>query len=310
MHPEVSALYARNAAFKRTSRSDPVYLNTQDFLLIDTGNKLARWFVRIPIRKALAVFAPLRMNPKDVDEIPNFNVYDSKLLEKDGHFYFHLNVSKAVELNHSYRSVIGVDLGERYSAVAVPLADGCKKAPKFYGREVRSVRRHYAWLRRRLAERGLTKVIRRIRNKEQRIVRWHLHNISKKIVDEAKKNHSAIVLGDLTGIRNHVRGRRMNRIVSSMPYHALARMIEYKAKWEGVPVITANESYTSRRCHNCGGDGKRPYQGLFVCYACGHRYNADYNGAINIGKSAQRLLDHWSLSGAAGSRLISGEVNQ
>lgn len=43
-----------------------------------------------------------------------------------------------------------------------------------------------------------------------------------------------MVLGDLKGIRNRARGRRMNRIVSNMPYYCLTQMIIYKSLWENI----------------------------------------------------------------------------
>ncbi|MGF3553737.1 MAG: hypothetical protein ACQXXF_00455, partial [Thermoplasmatota archaeon] len=38
------------------------------------------------------------------------------------------------------------------------------------------------------------------------------------MVDLAQEHNATIALGELQGIRNHAKGRRMNRIVSNMPY--------------------------------------------------------------------------------------------
>lgn len=68
-------------------------------------------------------------------------------------------------------SLLGVDLGERNLATAVlwrgPEASLVRW---FYGREARGIRRHYAWLRKRLSERRLLKEVRRISDKEQRTI--------------------------------------------------------------------------------------------------------------------------------------------
>jgi len=305
-YPEIRSCYARNAAFKSKSPNDPVYLESQDFRLIDTGKKFARWFVRIPIKKGIAVFAPLRMSKRYESELSSLNTHDSKLICKDGRFELHLSVSKEVEMNPAYRSVLGVDLGERYSATTVLWKDTCNPTPKFYGKNVRSIRRHYTWLRTRLGELKKLHIIKRIKDTEQRKVNTILHQISSAIVDEATTNKAVIVLGDLKGIRNRAKGKRMNRIVSSMPFYKLTQYITYKANWEGIPIITVSEAYTSKTCHNCNSDGKRVNQGLFKCDSCGHQYNADYNGAVNIAKKVERLLEHVSLSGALGSGPIRG----
>ncbi|MFN4336157.1 MAG: IS200/IS605 family accessory protein TnpB-related protein [Candidatus Nitrosocaldus sp.] len=95
------------------------------------------------------------------------------------------------------------------------------KRPRFYGREVRGIRRHYNWLR--LGERRLLNVIRKIGSKEKGRVDAILHKISRAIVDEAKELRAIIIIGDLKGIKDRAKGKgkRMNRIVSNMPYHSL-----------------------------------------------------------------------------------------
>ncbi|MGQ9468733.1 MAG: hypothetical protein ACUVTD_02755 [Nitrososphaerales archaeon] len=72
-------------------------------------------------------------------------------------------------------SILAVDLGERFAATAVLWRNGAVMKAKFYGREIRGVRRHYAWLRRRLQERGLTKVVKRVGSKERRVVNTILY---------------------------------------------------------------------------------------------------------------------------------------
>ena len=253
--PDVCALYARNAGFRERSTCEPVYLEAQDFRLIDTGNKLARWFVRIPIRKGVAVFAPLRMRKSDEAELSNLKIHDSKLVRHGDRFELHLSVSREARPIDTH-SVLSVDLGERFLATTVLLSQDHEASPKFMGRKVRGVRRHYAWLRKRLGERKKLKKVREIKDREHRIIQWHLHNISRRIVDEAKLNNAAIVLGDLKGNRRKTRGKRLNRIVANMPYDALSRMIEYKASWEGIPVISMSEAYSSRTCHFCNSDGR------------------------------------------------------
>ena len=42
------------------------------------------------------------------------------------------------------------------------------------------------------------------------------------------------------------------------------------------------EAWTSIMCWKCGRKGVRPKQNYFRCPSCGHRTNADRNGAINI----------------------------
>lgn len=166
------------------------------------------------------------------------------------------------------------------------------------GREIRGIRRHYAWLRKRLGEKKLLKKIKQIGNKEQRTVNLKLHEISKQIVSLAYQHNSLILLGDLKGIRKSARGKRFNRIVSNMPYFKLSQYITYKASWKGIKVIKIEEKETSITSSKCGYKNKanRKSQSLFKCKKCGYQVNADFNGAKNIKK---RFLEYISKNGAS-----------
>ncbi len=79
-----------------------------------------------------------------------------------------------------------------------------------------------------------------------------------------------IAIGDLSGItKRSGRGKRLNRIVNTMPFRRLYSLIEYKAAWAGIPVLRVREDYTSRECRLCHEWGRRPSQGLFICPNCG-----------------------------------------
>jgi IS605 OrfB family transposase len=68
-----------------------------------------------------------------------------------------------------------------------------------------------------------------------------------------------IVLGDLKGIRKqNNRGKRLNRIINSMPYYSLDDNEEII---KVIPVLTINEAYTSSKCHICSSEGERKTQG-------------------------------------------------
>lgn len=299
--PHLHSAYARNC-FKSRSLNEPVYLAHYDFKVKHTSNKFTKWFVRLPYKPHEPIWAPLRMSSKYERELGECEIKDSKLVKDKNGFFLHIVISKEVGVNHAYSSVLGVDLGERFLATTVLLQESSVLAsPKFYGRNARGIRRHYSWLRKRLGERKLLRKIKEIANKEKRKIKTLCHQISRAIVNEAKANNAVIVLGDLKGIRASAKGKRFNRIVSNMPYYRLSRYIEYKALWEGIPVVYSSEAYTSRECHLCHSEGKRVKQGLFICPACRHKWNADYNGACNL---ANRFWEYSFQNGAVGSQLL------
>ena len=118
----------------------------------------------------------------------------------------------------------------------------------------REVRHRYFNIRKKLQEKKRLDVVRRLRDKERRIVNHELHVISKKIVEYAKQFPSpVIVMEKLTGIReNFEKGKGLNRRFHSLPFRKLEKMVEYKAKLEGIKVRYINPKDTSKTCHRCG----------------------------------------------------------
>lgn len=259
------------------------------------GNSISEYWVKIPNKNTRQLWVAIKPHRAFPEE---FKVCESKLYRRNGKFCLNIAVKIEVEANLAFRKILAVDLGERTIATTVLLSNGVVSHPHFYGRKVRGLRRHYAWLRKRLGEKKALDTIRKIKDTEHRKVNAVLHKISRDIVDEAERENTIIVLGDLTGIRQRAqrKGRRMRRLVGAMPFYRLTQMITYKATLKGVLVVTTSEAYTSRNCHVCGCEGDRLTQGLFVCPHCGE-YNADLNGAINIGLKLERNLGYMPLFG-------------
>lgn len=259
-----------------------------------TNHKLSKYWVRIPVKlRRSGLWLAIKPHHEIKKE---YEICESKILKKRHDFYLYLTIKKRVKLRKLYSSILAIDLGERVMATTVL---SISQKPTFYGKEIRGIRRHYAWLRKRLGKKKLLKIIKKISNKEQRKINDILHKISKTIITTSRHEHGLIVLGDVKEIRKDSKGRKFNRILNSWAYYKLTKMIEYKANWEGIKVIKINERGTSHTCSRCGSKGYRSYQGLFKCANCGYQANADYNGAKNILK---RSLEYISNDGV--------EVNQ
>jgi len=257
----------------------------KDLLKIERKDtKIAKYWARIPV-KSRRGGVWVAIEPHRPIE-PNIEICESKLFKKNGEWWLHIVVQKEVEKpKPNPHKIIAIDIGDRNVATKVELIDGKVQKPKFYGREVRGIRRHYDWLRRKLGEKKLLKKIKQIGRKEHRKVDDILHKISREIVNRAKELGATIVIGNLKGIRKKNRGKTLNRIVNRMPYRRLTQYIRYKAEWEGIPVLVIPEYNSSKICYKCGKEGRRLSQARFKCLYCGLDYfNADLNGAINLAK--------------------------
>ena len=125
--------------------------------------------------------------------------------------------------------------------------------------------------------------------KEREKVKQILHHASKAIVEQAKQSQYGIVMERLTGMRRLYRkgngqGRGYRARMNSWSYGELQRQIEYKARWEGLPVIYVNPAGTSRKCSMCGSRMARiPEENrLLTCPGCGFTVDRDVNAAKNV----------------------------
>lgn len=182
-------------------------------------------------------------------------------------------------------NIMGIDLGIKCPAVSY-CSDG---SVKFYGngRKNKYMRRHYAYLRKKLQTSKKMKTIKRINDKEQRIMRDTDHKISHDIVETAvTHNVSVIKLEQLQNIRSATRkSRKNNHSLHTWSFYRLAQFIEYKARLAGISVEYVNSAYTSQRCPVCG-DIHHANDRSYAC-ECGFRIHRDLLGAMNICNSTE-----------------------
>jgi putative transposase len=123
--------------------------------------------------------------------------------------------------------------------------------------------------------------------KQREKVKQILHHASKQIVMDAKRGEFGIVMEKLTGIRKLYRkgnwqGRGYRGRMNSWSFAELQRQIEYKAAWEGIPVIYVNPYGTSAKCSKCGQRMKPEENRTLKCSKCGFIVDRDVNAARNI----------------------------
>jgi len=258
----------------------PLILRNDVYNVWITDNKLSKYWIKIPV---YGIRGGIKLPIKPHCEIDNnIKFKEAKIIKKNNKWFVYITIEKEINLKQNYDNIVAIDLGIRRIATVVSTTD---KKPKFYGKELRKIRGHYFYLRKKLSKLKKLRAVKKLGNKEKRIVNDLLHKISREIVNKAKKENAIIVVGDLKGIRKQNKSRKFNRKLNSFPYYKLSKYVEYKANWEGIKVLKINEKNTSKICSRCGSQGLR-HNGKFVCKNCGVELNADYNGALNILKRA------------------------
>jgi IS605 OrfB family transposase len=221
-----------------------------------------------------------------------------------------LEVAVADPTPERHQRIVGVDVGQRYLAVATDI----QNQTAFYaGRQVRTKADHYARLRKRLQRKGTRAATRRlivVRGRERRLKQDRNHVISRRIVDAYPA--SLIGLEDLTHIRERTERKRVsgkratarqrtaNQCASKWAFAELHGYLGYKALLAGSMAVKVDAYCTSQACPRCGHTTpqNRPAKGLlFVCQACGMNLHADLVGARNVALQTLLARQDWSSTG-------------
>jgi putative transposase len=173
---------------------------------------------------------------------------------------FYLLVSLEVKITdptlQTHRRIVGVDVGQRYLAVAT---DTQNRTAFYGGKQVRAKADHYARLRKRLQQKGTRSATRRLvvlAGRERRLKQGRNHLISRRIVDAYPT--SLIRLEDLTHIRERterkrvggkratVRQRKANQHASKWAFAELHGYTAYKALLAGSMAVKVTPTAPAR----------------------------------------------------------------
>jgi putative transposase len=187
------------------------------------------------------------------------------------------------------RSVLSLDTNER-SLDGVFIIEGSSAPIKAEFPDVAIIQQRHHDRRKKLQKkkandrRTARALCKREGQREHHRVEYRLHHVANTILSFAKRQESAIVLEDLTGIR-HKKGKDMNRRLSMWPRRELHRIIEYKAEDKGIPIIKVDPRYSSRKCPICGSIQHSRMGTEFEC-ECGWHMNRHINASINLLQTA------------------------
>lgn len=232
-------------------------------------------------------------------------VKSATISQKSGLWFISFQVEYEVEEpQHVSASMVGLDAG--ISKLAT-LSDGTIFEPvsSFKANQVK-----LATLQRQLSRK--VKFSANWQKQKRKIQKLHSHiaNIRRdylhKVTSEISKNHAMIVIEDLKvsnmsksakgTLEKHGRNVKaksgLNRSILDQGWFELRRQLEYKQSWPGGHVLAINPAYTSQKCACCGHTDKdnRKSQASFICIECGHKENADINGARNILAAGHAVL--------------------
>jgi IS605 OrfB family transposase len=204
------------------------------------------------------------------------------LVKKGKDYFVHIVLKKEVEFKPKENyNPIGIDIGINNLAVI-----NMNGKPKFFnGQRAIATKKHFNQIKAIYQSRNNLKMLEAIKSKEQRYFNHINNQISSWIIQNALlQENPVIVMEDLTYVIEQTKVRKKQRYVhQTWAFKKLQKMIEYKALWNGIPVIYIQPQYTSQVCPKCLCTNKR-VKSDYKCKYCGYENNADLVGAINITK--------------------------
>ncbi|MFB8792514.1 MAG: transposase [Potamolinea sp.] len=203
---------------------------------------------------------------------------------KKGIWYALISVSMEVPDAAGETGWIGVDRGQNNIAVAaLPKSFG-----KFWkGGRVKGLRRQFQRTRKQLQKAKQLKEVKRLEQRERRIMTHINHVISKELVQLASDFGMGLRFEDLSGCMHSMKQRKKTKKDAannrdSWAFYQLELFTRYKAIRAGVPVEFVAAPYTSKSDHRNGVIGKR--NGDWFRGFDGYRCHADWNASQNIGQ--------------------------
>ena len=237
--------------------------------------------------------------------IPNNCKYMNPRITYDG---LHWWLSVGIEIDNNTKSTpsnegIGIDLGLKDLAVCsggntyknINKSPKVKKLEKMKRKLQRSISRKYNMnkegerykktsniIKR---EKELLKLSKRLTNIRQN----HLHQTTSEII---KRKPSFICIEDLN-VSGMMKNKHLSKSIQQQSFHEFRRQIEYKAKWNNIPVILADRFFPSSKLCSCCGVIKKDLKlsdRIHRC-DCGNVIDRDFQASLNLKQYGENVLN-------------------
>ncbi|MBD3408357.1 MAG: transposase [Candidatus Lokiarchaeota archaeon] len=267
---------------------------------------------------------PLKMSPFHLNQLQKGKLKALQLFtDKRGKWW--VTFAVRVELDDSDEqslpvAVLGIDLGiEKAACTALVTPEKVRETKYFKQSEkIHHIKRYDRLVAdlqhemdiRRNNGRPFAKVVKKLRaisSKRESISKEYDKLLVSQLVSyikELSKRYTLYVsIGRLKNIRvaatkTRCSSRRFRAMIHSWAFSRITERLQHQLAQLGWSVKgnnsrfqTVPEAWTSIICWKCGSKGVRPKQNYFRCPSCGHKTNADRNGAINIAGRLITLTD-------------------
>ena len=291
------SFFQANKAYKKNPAKFSGRPKLPSYKNIENGRNIVIFTNFYCKRKDTYVQFPKIFNKYKLTSRLNGELQQVRIVPRDKHYVIEVvyDISSAAPKPNNGK-YLGVDLGVD-NCVAMMSNTGLKPV-LIDGKGLKSINHysnvlvsHYSKVLERMNKNKKSNRLNKIRNKRNNKINYHLHHISKYVVDYCLNNDiNTVIIGKNDNWKQNCNmGKENNQNFVQIPHARLINQIQYKAEEVGISVILINESYTSGTSFlddelpivEFYNKTRRVTRGLFKTNN-GTLVNADINGALQI----------------------------
>jgi len=229
--------------------------------------------------------------------------YQNPRITFDGiHWYASVGVEVPDKPTEPLNDGIGIDLGIKDLAVCsdkntyknINKTDRVRRLEKQRRRKQREISRKYLMNKdgeKYVKTNNIIKAelaLLKLNHKLTNIRRNYIHQVTNEIISRKPR---FIVLEDLN-VKDVMKNRHLSEAIQQQGLYEFRRQIEYKAKWNNIPVIIADRFFPSSKMCSCCGRIKKDLKlsdRIYKC-ECGNIINRDFQASLNLKKYGENVL--------------------
>jgi len=286
-HYILAACEVAFSLYKHRNRiSGPVV--TRPFLKLDRESyRLNRFLLRMPTTPGRYIFLVLAGSDYHRSFIDNPELKRGSVTVNEQNVI--ITFSKCVRLS-TPRGHMGVDVNEQN--VTISSSDGYERKFTELG-EIVEIKERYREIRAKvggvasLDRRIGTRILMKYGQRERDRTRQRIHRLTKEVVLYSKDKELGIKMERLTHIQKmYRRGNRQSASyrgrMNTWVFGETQRQVDYKGRWEGVPIWFVNPRGTSRNCPSCGSRVVPLPERRLYCAKCERTWDRDILASKNI----------------------------
>jgi putative transposase len=286
-HYILSACEVAYSVCRNKNRKATPYVKKAFLKLDNQSYQLNHLLLRIPTRPRCFIFLTLQGSEHHMTYVDDPNLKcGSVTITPDSVVIAFSKETEPIEPT----GFVGVDVNERN--VTTSATDRWKKRFEELG-EVVEIKETYKEIRANISQstRGDRRVARELLTKygrrEKRRTESRLHKVTSQLIDYAREHVLGIKMEKLKGIRKlYRRGNGQSKSfrgrMNSWVFRETQRQIDYKAKWDGVPIWYVNPRGTSSYCPDCGSRVTPLVDRKLYCPKCDKTWDRDDLASKNI----------------------------